>query len=466
MLIFWGMMGLIFLHALGPVLIPSFTATLNPWLFLRNLFGVLLLAGAIMAMWRRLRLPGLKRTTHWADRAALGILAFLVLSGFALEGAKIISAHSFDQMVEEYGSLSEEGDRAALGQVWRERYGVVFPAGQVPAGQELMERGLELHQDSCVDCHDRPVWAFASWPLARAMTPLAAWLDAVEATAWLWRLHFLAAFAALALLPFTKFLHIFTGPLLLMIRAAGPREEMSPAARALVRAMELDVCTHCGACSVHCSVAEAVKHVPNLNILPSEKLLALGRLARGKASSGQVLETVRQGAYLCTSCLRCTSLCPVGIDLQDLWAAMKDDLAAVGFGPTTLAVAQKAGEAAGPSRSALPARVRNEGFQNGLGLSVQAETFRGCYQCATCSNACPVVFSYADPRRELDLLPHQIMHTLGLGLAEEAMGARMTWYCLTCYRCQQACPQGVRVAEVLYELRGLAAARQGQGESC
>ncbi|MBU4575761.1 MAG: hypothetical protein KJ576_14105, partial [Proteobacteria bacterium] len=151
MLIFWGMMGLIFLHALGPVLIPSFTATLNPWLFLRNLFGVMLLAGAVMAMWRRLRLPGLRRTTHWADRAALALLALLVLSGFALEGAKIISVHSFDSMIAEYGNLSEDNDRAALGQMWREHYGVVFPQGQVPAGLELMERGLEMHQDSCVD---------------------------------------------------------------------------------------------------------------------------------------------------------------------------------------------------------------------------------------------------------------------------------------------------------------------------
>lgn len=465
MLIFWGMLGLIFLHALGPLIIPSFTATLNPWLFLRNLFGVMLLLGAVMAIARRIRLPRLRRTTHWADRATLGLLALLVLSGFALEGAKIISVHSFDQMVQEYGDLPGEGDRAALGQLWREHYGVAFPLKQAPAGLELMERGLELHKQSCADCHDRPQWAFASWALARAMTPLAVWLDEMMAVSWLWYVHFLAAFAALALLPFSKFLHIFTGPLLLMIRAARPREKMGPAAKALVRALELDVCTHCGACSVHCSVAEAMAHVPNLELLPSEKLMALSRLARGKALPGPVLEAIRQGAYLCTSCLRCTRLCPVGINLQNLWFAMKDDLEEMGYGPTVRAVAQKAGLTAGSSRTISPARVTTGGFQKELGLSVQSDTFRNCYRCATCSNACPVVFSYADPSRELDLLPHQIMHSLGLGLADEAMGARMTWYCLTCYRCQEACPQGVKVADVLYELRNLAAARQGQGES-
>ncbi|MCB2190942.1 MAG: 4Fe-4S dicluster domain-containing protein [Deltaproteobacteria bacterium] len=466
MLIFWGMMGLIFLHALGPLIIPNFTATLNPWLFLRNLFGVMLLAGAVMAIWRRLRLPGLRRTTHWADRAALGILALLVLSGFALEGAKIISVRTFDSMIEEYGMLSEDNDRAALGQVWREHYGVVFPEGEVPPGDELMDQGMALHEDSCLDCHDMPQWAFASWPLSRLMAPMAGWLDDIQAVAWLWYIHILAAFAGLAILPFSKFLHIFTGPLLLMIRVAVPREEMDPAAKAMVRALELDVCTHCGACSVHCSVAEAVKHVPNLTVLPSEKLIALGRLARGKTDYGEMLKVMRQGSYMCTSCLRCTRLCPVGINLQDLWFAMKDDLEEVGFGPTTRTVANKAGESASSSRKATPFRVSSGEFQKELGLSVQSGTFRNCYRCATCSNSCPVVFSYENPKEELDLLPHQIMHSLGLGLSDEALGARMTWYCLTCYRCQEACPQGVKVADVLYELRSLAAARQGQGESC
>jgi heterodisulfide reductase subunit C len=44
-------------------------------------------------------------------------------------------------------------------------------------------------------------------------------------------------------------------------------------------------------------------------------------------------------------------------------------------------------------------------------------------------------------------------------MREEAMGARMAWDCLTCYRCQEACPQGVKVTEVLAELRNLASAQ-------
>jgi len=32
----------------------------------------------------------------------------------------------------------------------------------------------------------------------------------------------------------------------------------------------------------------------------------------------------------------------------------------------------------------------------------------------------------------------------------------MLWDCVTCYQCQEQCPQGVKVTEVLYELKNLA----------
>ena len=464
-LMFWGMAGLIFLHALGPLLIPGFTATLNPWLFLRDLCGAMLLAGVIIVICRRRKLPGLKRVTRWPDRLALGLLALMVLSGFGLEGLKITSAASYQRMVEEYGLLDEAQDRRALAAYWQERYGVVFPTGAVSATPELMARGAELSAESCLDCHARPQWAFGSWPLSRALAPLARLGDSALLEQGLWHLHYLAVFLALGLLPFTKFLHLLTGPLLLMARAGKPRAQMSPASLALLRSLELGVCTRCGACSLHCSVAPAFRHVPNPALLPSEKLAALKAMAHGPGLAPEAAQAARQGAYICTSCLRCTRICPVGINLQDLWLAMKEDLAAQGLGPTTRAVARRAHDLAEPHRRRNPVPLQNNGFQKGLLLSAQADTFRACFRCATCSNACPVVFQHQEPMAALDLLPHQIMHSLGLGLAREAMGARMTWYCLTCYRCQEACPMGVRVTDILYELRNLAAREQGQGEA-
>jgi heterodisulfide reductase subunit C len=44
---------------------------------------------------------------------------------------------------------------------------------------------------------------------------------------------------------------------------------------------------------------------------------------------------------------------------------------------------------------------------------------------------------------------------VGLGLKDLALGSRMLWYCLTCYQCQEHCPQGVKVTDIFYELKNL-----------
>ena len=52
-------------------------------------------------------------------------------------------------------------------------------------------------------------------------------------------------------------------------------------------------------------------------------------------------------------------------------------------------------------------------------------------------------------------LDDQILNSLmRLELKEAALGSRMVWDCATCYQCQQHCPQGVPVTDLLYELRG------------
>jgi heterodisulfide reductase subunit C len=50
------------------------------------------------------------------------------------------------------------------------------------------------------------------------------------------------------------------------------------------------------------------------------------------------------------------------------------------------------------------------------------------------------------------------MCSLGLGLTEMAAGAGMIWDCLTCYKCQENCPQQVEVCDVLYRLKNTAVA--------
>ncbi|MBI4799367.1 MAG: 4Fe-4S dicluster domain-containing protein [Desulfarculus sp.] len=470
--IFVGFLGLLLLHALGDVLtkhvFSGYQPTVHPYLFLRNLCGTLVLVGVGLAIYRRCTLPGLKLTTRGLDRLALVLLAVIIFSGFALEGVKIVSHQSFERMVKEYPPAGgEPAEVAALEAYWAREFGVAFPAGRGQGDARALELGRRLHEETCADCHAPAQWAFLAYGLGKALGPAGVSLAGAGEEA-LWYLHVLASLLGLAILPFSKFLHLFTTPLLLAVRAGMDRRQLSPANLATLRAYELDACMHCSVCSVHCSVGVAYPEVGNQNILPGEKLAALMRLsgARPGQPSPRELRLIRQGAYICTSCLRCTNLCTAGINLQDLWLAMKADLARQGLGSTYHDVRQALGRAAQPSRQAPVVRLGNgqPAIHKELKASALAGNFSSCYKCITCSNSCPVVRMYERPLEELDLMPHQIMHCLGLGLKEEAMGARMTWNCLTCYHCQEACPQGVRVADILYELRHLASAQSADLE--
>ena len=59
---------------------------------------------------------------------------------------------------------------------------------------------------------------------------------------------------------------------------------------------------------------------------------------------------------------------------------------------------------------------------------------------------------YQYPKEKLGLLPHQIMYSLKFGIQDNVLGAGMVWDCLGCYNCQENCPQGVRVTDILFEL--------------
>ena len=460
-LLFVGFVGLLLFHALDEIitdgLFSNYEPTLDPWLWLRDLLGLMVIVGVALIIFRRLTVRGLRQTNGPRDWLAIVILALILLSGFALQALKISSATSFNQMMEEYAGTDDPQEVKALRSLWAKEYGVVFPPGQTSNDPKLLEKGRELNEESCVDCHAPAQHAFASYSLSAILRPVALALDRAGAPQLLYYIHFLACFLGLALLPFSKFMHLLVGPMILAVNAVTDRQAMNPAARAALRAMELDACTHCGTCSVHCSVAVTTRITPNPDILPSERLASLVAMVRGKNGDRGHLAQVRDGAYICSTCYRCTRLCPLGINLDDQWATLKQDLAQKGLDSPLREAAQFADQAARPSRNLdrIPVTTTSS-FQEILKHSAQAANFSECYTCRECSNACPVVFMYEHPEKELDRLPHQIMYSLKLGLKEEAMGARMVWNCLTCYQCQEACPNLVPVTDVLYELRYLA----------
>jgi heterodisulfide reductase subunit C len=310
-----------------------------------------------------------------------------------------------------------------------------------------------------MDCHTRPSWAFVSYPIARVITPIAGSIDKARTDLWLWYIHFLACFIGLAYLPFSKFFHIISSPVSLLVNGVSDQSLTDPANNVTRRAMALDACVHCGACTLRCSVAPVFSAMVNMNILPSEKLIAIKKtLSKIKQFSPEVLQAVQEGSFICTGCYRCTEVCPVGINLQDLWLASKEDLAREGF-PELNMWARKSLQteyAAKIKDHETPLTLDGASTRKHLDLSSRAETFSVCFECQTCTNVCPVVANYENPGEALDLTPHQIMHSLGLGLRDMALGSRMIWDCTTCYLCQEHCPQGVQVTDVFYELKNLA----------
>jgi heterodisulfide reductase subunit C len=194
----------------------------------------------------------------------------------------------------------------------------------------------------------------------------------------------------------------------------------------------------------------------NRDVLPSEKLISIGDVARGKDVRVEAMQGLAEGSLACTLCYRCTTVCPVGIDLQELWLASREDLAHRGFPDPHVWVKE-----ANTARWA--ARMRREGpgpspdtRQAHPGLSEESESFSSCVQCQVCTNVCPVVAYSENPTGDVGVTPQQVMNLLRLGLRDMALGSTMVWDCVTCYMCQEQCPERIRVADILYELRNMA----------
>ena len=464
----YGFIFLLLMHALdryvSQKLFPGYYSPelsalnpINPFLFLRNLFGVMMLVGLAIAAYRRVFNRVMRLTTRRVDIYALVILALIALSGFFLEATKIISHERYEEMVAGFSSVSGEQEAAALRAYWAKEYAVVFPKTPILDAASLA-KGQEVHVNNCASCHSRPTAAFVSYGLAKAISPSALVLSQKSVREFLLYFHFLVCFLGLALLPFTKFFHILVSPLSLLINGVMDRTKASPANIATVRAIELDACMHCATCSIHCSVGPIYQDIPNINIFPSEKLSALNSLVSKKGASLSALPTIRLGDSICTRCYRCTTVCPAGIILQDQWINLDKDLTQLEC-PEPFVRLRNASVAHfdGDRKKAItPLLASEKKFKQGVGLSFQGSTFHSCFTCMTCSNSCPVVFNYKTPSEKLGLFPHQIMYSLKFGLQDNVLGAGMVWDCLGCYNCQENCPQGVRVTDILFELKNIA----------
>ena len=483
MLIFYGFMLLLLMHALESVvseaLFSEYYSTVNPFFFLRDFFGAMVLTGVILAAVRRYFVKPRRLQTGGMDHYAILIVAVIMLSGIALEGLKITSHSEFIRMVEDYAGLDDEDEIEALETLWVKEYGTVSPTITAPFDAELLEAGREVHENSCLDCHAPAPYAFTGFATARLIKPVALWLDERDGVTLLWYVHIIACFIGLAYLPFSKMFHLFATPISLIANRVMDPETSKPANVVTRQIMELDACTHCGSCSLNCSAAMMFEAIGNEYILPSEKMTLLKRLAAGKRLDDSQLGAIQEGVYLCTNCDRCTVRCPSGIRLKELWYSVRESLLAEGpplphvlspfsfarglvVQPTLAtdsytnpvntarqAVSGRFVDLTNPN-TPIPLNNHNPGESQ---PAIKDRTYTHCFSCRSCTTVCPVVENYESPEQVLGLLPHQIMCSLGLGLTEMAAGAGMIWDCLTCYKCQENCPQQVQVCDILWRLK-------------
>jgi heterodisulfide reductase subunit C len=487
-----AMTGLILLHALDDVvtehLFSSYYPTVNPFFFLRNLFGVLLLVGLLFAAGSRYFTRSPRRFSSGMDMAVLLLLGLIIVSGIVLESADISSRNAFIRMVEDYAGLDPEDDAediAGLEAYWVNEFGVVSPHVVPPFDSDTLALGLEVHESYCADCHSKAPWAFASYGLSRLTAPLALFLDRIDAHTYAWYAHYVISLIALALLPFTKMFHVMVSPLSLMANAVMD-ETSDPVNVATRQVMELDACVHCGMCNESCTNAGAFAAVRNATIMPSEKMAALRTMAFGKPLSKMEIRSIQNGFFFCTHCRQCTDTCPVGINLQALWLTARDAFLEKGFpeffllSPLSIhrairrietrsilfrnplirlkkiLEAEYASFAPDPGGKALRLSDLDPLLKNNLSQAFHGRTASTCFGCTTCSSVCPVVANYDHPNEVLGLLPHQVIYSANLGLLGMVFGSGMLWRCLGCYECQDACPQGVCITDVFYQLKNMA----------
>jgi len=77
------------------------------------------------------------------------------------------------------------------------------------------------------------------------------------------------------------------------------------------------------------------------------------------------------------------------------------------------------------------------------------EKIKQCIQCGTCSGACPT-------SHLMDYTPRETIAALRAGLLDRVLNSNTMWMCSSCYGCTVRCPSGIKLTDVMYELKSLA----------
>ena len=248
-----------------------------------DLFGLLLLVGLAIALYRRYVVrPQQLEHREPADALLLASLFLIVLTGFGLEGMRI----------------------QATGDPW---------------------------------ANWSPVGALASLGVGR----IAGDASLVDAYQSLWLAHMLLWHILLATIAFTKFFHIFTSPLNVFCSNPGPPLGVvaptdfeaepvrlginAPADMTWTQLFMLDACTECGRCEAVCPAFAAGQPLsPKRVILDLRDAVREAGRDAGPLAGGVVKP---EALWACTTCRACEEACPVAIEHVPLIVGLRQNLA-------------------------------------------------------------------------------------------------------------------------------------------
>ncbi|MBW2265062.1 MAG: 4Fe-4S dicluster domain-containing protein [Deltaproteobacteria bacterium] len=77
---------------------------------------------------------------------------------------------------------------------------------------------------------------------------------------------------------------------------------------------------------------------------------------------------------------------------------------------------------------------------------LNAQQAMACFTCATCVSGCPATGIDGFDARKL-------VRMAVLGMEKELIDARWPWICTMCGRCDYACPMGVKIGDLIRNIR-------------